>query len=146
MGYIFQMFNLIPYLTARDNIAMPLQLHEARRRRAGAGIGEAVRQLAARLEIERLLDRKAVELSVGQQQRVAAARALIGAPPLLIADEPTSALDTAHRDEFLSLLFEQAAAASVTCFFVSHDLSLAGRFARSIRLPEINRAASAGLE
>ncbi|MBL0156222.1 MAG: ABC transporter ATP-binding protein [Bryobacterales bacterium] len=143
MGYIFQIFNLIPYLTARENIELPMRLHQARARRLnGVSIEDAASELASSLAIGNLLDRKASDLSVGQQQRVAAARALIGSPPLLVADEPTSALDAEHRGTFVDLLFTQARSAGTTVLFVSHDLSLAARFDRCVRLAEINKAAS----
>jgi len=87
--------------------------------------------------------RRADALSVGQQQRVAAARALIGAPELVIADEPTSALDAARRDDFMALLLDACAAAGSTLVFVSHDERLAARFDERIDLPTLNRAAAA---
>jgi putative ABC transport system ATP-binding protein len=79
--------------------------------------------------------RRADALSVGQQQRVAAARALIGAPELVIADEPTSALDAALRDDFMALLLGACAAAGSTLVFVSHDERLAARFDERLSLP-----------
>ncbi|CAK9038160.1 Lipoprotein-releasing system ATP-binding protein LolD, partial [Durusdinium trenchii] len=100
-------------------------------------------------EALRLLDRlglnaahahkPALALSVGQHQRVAAARALIGGPGLVIADEPTSALDAHARDAFLALLTDECARSGAALLFVSHDLSLASRFARSMDLPALNR-------
>jgi putative ABC transport system ATP-binding protein len=80
-------------------------------------------------------------LSVGQQQRVAAARALIGAPGLVIADEPTSALDANLRDAFMDLLLGECAAAGSTLVFVSHDDRLATRFDDRLSLPHLNQAA-----
>ena len=79
-------------------------------------------------------------LSVGQQQRVAAARALIGQPELVIADEPTSALDAALRDSFMALLLQQCRAAGSTLVFVSHDERLAGQFDEQLALATLNRA------
>lgn len=134
IGYIFQMFNLIPYLSVRENILLPSRLHASRKADGLAKIAEA-------LGIADLLERNVLELSVGQQQRVAAARALIGAPPLVIADEPTSALDAAHRERFLELLLAQCKAAGAALLFVSHDQSLAPLFETRRSLPEINRAA-----
>jgi putative ABC transport system ATP-binding protein len=137
IGYIFQMFNLVPYLTARQNILLPIQLHAERRARVKTGL----ETLAQHLGIEALLDRRPVELSVGQQQRVAAARALIGAPELVIADEPTSSLDADAREQFLELLFAEVKAAQATLIFVSHDKSLAPLFDRAVSLRELNQAA-----
>jgi len=134
IGYIFQMFNLIPYLDVRDNILLPTRLHSSRR-------ADDLQRIATSLGIEKLLNRGVLELSVGQQQRVAAARALIGAPPLVIADEPTSSLDSAHRERFLELLLEQCKAAGAALLFVSHDQSLATLFEKQQSLPELNRAA-----
>jgi putative ABC transport system ATP-binding protein len=91
-----------------------------------------------------LWTRPASRLSVGQQQRVAAARALIGAPELLIADEPTSALDEARRDEFMALLLEACAGAGSALVFVSHDARLAAAFSRRAELGALNRAAGEG--
>jgi putative ABC transport system ATP-binding protein len=79
----------------------------------------------------------AANLSVGQQQRVAAARALIGSPELIVADEPTSALDRGRQNAFLDLLFAEAKEAGATLVMVSHDESLADRFDRVVRLDEI---------
>lgn len=143
LGYIFQMFNLIPYLNVRDNILLPCRLSSERRARVeGGDLEREALALADRLGIGALIARPVTELSVGQQQRVAAARALIGRPGLVIADEPTSALDTAHREAFLKLLFEEAERAQATVLFVSHDHTLMPLFPKIISLPEINRAAT----
>jgi putative ABC transport system ATP-binding protein len=140
IGYIFQMFNLIPYLTVEENIGLPCRLDSARRLRLdGVSLHHAVAQVAERLGIESLLKENVVNLSVGQQQRVAAARSLIGTPWLVIADEPTSALDSDHRERFIELLFENCRAAGSTLIFVSHDRSLMHLFSRSVSLPELNR-------
>jgi putative ABC transport system ATP-binding protein len=90
--------------------------------------------------------KRVTELSVGQQQRVAAARALMGAPSLVIADEPTSSLDADLREAFIDLLFGECAENGTTLVFVSHDVSLATSFDRTIDLPEFNRAGRAGGE
>jgi putative ABC transport system ATP-binding protein len=141
IGYLFQLFNLIPYLSVLENIALPCRLHAIRRDRLGTTPIEAeARRLAERLELGAFIDTAVTELSVGQQQRVAAARALIGRPELVIADEPTSALDTDLRDRFLELLFECCDEAGATLLFVSHDLSLGARFDRVISLPTMNTA------
>jgi len=84
-----------------------------------------------------ILARRAGTLSVGQQQRVAVARALIGTPPLLVADEPTSALDADTQAAFLDLLFDQVTANGQSLLMVSHDARLSGRFDRVMRMEEV---------
>ncbi|MDX2193289.1 MAG: ATP-binding cassette domain-containing protein [Gemmatimonadales bacterium] len=135
VGYVFQLFNLLPYLTALENITLPCALHASRRRRLGGASPEAAaRALAEALGIADVLDRPAPRLSVGQQQRVAAARALLGAPELLICDEPTSALDADAREAFLAQLFAAAGTAGATVVFVSHDRALAPLFTATLAL------------
>jgi putative ABC transport system ATP-binding protein len=142
IGYIFQLFNLIPYLSVQENILLPCRVSRVRRARLGdASPDEAARRLAASLGIDALLHEGVTKLSVGQQQRVAAARALIGAPELVIADEPTSALDSDRRETFLQLLFERCTAADATLLFVSHDRQLEHMFDRALSLADLNRAA-----
>ena len=129
IGYIFQMFNLIPYLSVMENITLPCRLNAERRARAertGESLADATRRVASHLE-----------------QRVAAARALIGAPELVIADEPTSALDTDRRERFLQLLFDSCAQAGSTLVFVSHDRTLQPMFDEAVSLPDVNRVAFA---
>ncbi len=141
IGYVFQMFNLIPYLSVLDNIALPVRMHAGRRARLdGKGVKETAALLAEHLQIGNLLDNQVTELSVGQQQRVAACRALIGAPELIVADEPTSSLDFDRREAFLDLLFQECERAGATLVFVSHDRTLEGKFSRTISLPDINKA------
>lgn len=140
-GIIFQMFNLLPYGTVIDNVLLPLSFAPKRRQRAtanGSAEDEAAR-LLTRLGLEPHLVRgpSAANLSVGQQQRVAAARALIGRPELIVADEPTSALDRDRQVAFLELLFAEVQEAGATLIMVSHDRTLADRFDRVIRLDEI---------
>lgn len=144
VGFVFQLFNLIPYLSALENILLPCRFSPVRRARvcAGAGTPESeARRLAARLDLDdKVLRQSAVELSVGQQQRVAAARALIGRPGLVIADEPTSALDADRQRGFIDLLLDECAAAGAGLLFVSHDVRLAAHFDRVVSLPAVNRA------
>jgi putative ABC transport system ATP-binding protein len=145
VGFIFQQFNLIPYLSVVENVTLPCGFS---RRRAGRTDGDVRREalrLLQHLDLAdpELLARRVTELSVGQQQRVAAARALIGAPELVIADEPTSSLDADRRAAFLDLLFRECAREGATLVFVSHDASLAPRFDRSVELAQLNRAGAA---
>ncbi|WP_291156208.1 ABC transporter ATP-binding protein [Gemmatimonas sp. UBA7669] len=145
LGYVFQMFNLIPYLSVKENILLPIRLDAGRRARLGTqSFDAAVREVAGELDIARYLDTPIGELSVGQQQRVAAARALIGHPEVVIADEPTSALDTDRREQFLQLLFRSCEKAQATLVFVSHDHTLMPLFSRIVELGEINTAATVG--
>lgn len=142
MGIIFQQFNLLPYLSVMENIALPCHFSVRRRQRAGDVLKSAQRLLNHLGINEALKHRKVTELSVGQQQRVAVARALIGKPELIIADEPTSALDTETRDDFLSLLFAEAEQQGSTIVFVSHDPYIADKFPRVLDLQQINQASS----
>lgn len=144
IGMIFQLFNLVPYLSAVENVLLPLGFSSRRAdqlAQAGTSVAdEAVRLLSALGLGEDIHLKQASNLSVGQQQRVAAARALIGRPGLIIADEPTSALDEDSRESFLELLSAEARRSNAALMFVSHERSLAGRFDRFIELPEINHA------
>jgi putative ABC transport system ATP-binding protein len=146
MGYIFQMFNLIPYLNAFENIVLPCKLIPERQKRIEGDLNVAVERVTKRLNIKHILQRRVTDLSVGQQQRVAAARALLGHPEIIIADEPTSALDSDHRQSFLNVLLEQAKETNATVLFVSHDKGLSKFFDRSISIPEINLAQQSGEE
>ncbi|MCK9489826.1 MAG: ATP-binding cassette domain-containing protein [Xanthomonadales bacterium] len=147
VGFIFQQFNLLPYLGLVGNVTLGCRFSPRRRQRLGnaaAVAAEAERLLMALgLDVVQLRQRPVTELSVGQQQRVAAARALIGAPELVIADEPTSALDARTRGAFVDLLFEQCRRAGSTLVLVSHDPALAPMFPRSLVLAQINRAPAA---
>ena len=139
IGFIFQMFNLIPYLTVLDNVLLPCRFSKRRANRGNPH--QQAQQLLTRLGLEQsLFAQPANQLSVGQQQRVAAARALIGQPELVIADEPTSALDTNSRDAFLDLIMEQCAAQGSTLLFVSHDPTLQSHFDSRFELADINRS------
>jgi putative ABC transport system ATP-binding protein len=141
MGIIFQMFNLLPYGSILDNVLLPLSFASKRRERAGSGDAakaEALRLLKSLgLDAEELEGVSASSLSVGQQQRVAAARALIGRPELIVADEPTSALDRDRQQAFLDLLFAELDTAGASLIMVSHEESLGARFDRVLRLTDI---------
>jgi putative ABC transport system ATP-binding protein len=148
IGFIFQQFNLLPFLDVIENVTLPCRFSPKRsqsaRSRSGTMEVEATRLLQALdLDPAMLCGRSVRELSVGQQQRVAAARALIGAPEIVIADEPTSALDEDMRARFLSLLIAECDQGHTTLVFVSHDSRLAPQFTRSIRLADVNRPRAA---
>lgn len=145
IGFVFQLFNLIPYLSVLENVTLPCRFSRLRKQKAldsGKSLDGEARRLLTHLDMadEDLLHRPVTELSVGQQQRVATARALIGAPEIIIADEPTSALDSDMRQVFLQLLFQECEAAGSTLLFVSHDRQLESQFAHHISLEEINSA------
>ena len=147
IGFVFQMFNLVPYLTMVDNVTLPCRFSRRRRERAtsrsGAPEAEAHRLLARLgLDGDELLARAVTDLSIGQQQRVAVARALIGEPELIIADEPTSALDEGTRERFLELLSTQCDEAGASLLFASHDTRLGALFDRRVSLTELNHAGS----
>ena len=137
LGVIFQQFNLLPFGSVADNILLPLRFAPIRRNRVKDAKSEVAR-LCAALGLPVDIGReKASSLSVGQQQRVAVARALIGHPPLIIADEPTSALDINSQDAFLDLLFTQAQTQGTSVVMVSHDERLGPRFDRILHMEEI---------
>ncbi len=144
VGFIFQQFNLVPYLSVVDNVCLPCRYSRRRLQRAKETDGTletSAARLLSELGIdERLRARKSTDLSVGQQQRVAVARALIGRPELIIADEPTSSLDANRRREFIDLLLAECDQAKSTVIFVSHDASLTTHFDTSIDLPMTNTA------
>jgi putative ABC transport system ATP-binding protein len=137
IGMIFQQFNLLPFGSVLDNILLPLRFAPLRRDRVGDGRAEAARLCTALGLPEVILGEKAGKLSVGQQQRVAVARSLIGQPPIVVADEPTSALDETNQQAFLDLLFGQVSASDSALLMVSHDPRLAPRFDRVLRMDEI---------
>ena len=137
IGIIFQQFNLLPYANVVDNVLLPLYFSQARSK-------NIVNKRAAALELFKQLrlpddiaQYRASNLSVGQQQRVAVARALIGNPSLIIADEPTSSIDTNAQQLFLDLMFKQISENNSTLLMVSHDKSLSNRFDRQININEI---------
>ena len=141
VGLLFQQFNLVPYLSVRENVLLPCRFSQRRRERAlesADTLEQSADRLLGQLGLDLTLARQPVTaLSVGQQQRVAAARALMGHPELIIADEPTSALDADRQAEFLDVLLGRCNDEGVTLIFVSHDQRLAQHFNRSVNLSEL---------
>jgi putative ABC transport system ATP-binding protein len=128
IGFVFQNFQLLPALTALENVMLPLEL---------AGIDDAAtpaRQILARVGLGERLDHYPRQLSGGEQQRVAIARAFVTRPQILFADEPTGNLDTATGRVIADLLFELNQAEGSTLILVTHDERLAARCARQLRL------------
>lgn len=134
IGHIFQQFNLINYLSVKDNILLPTVINKKRKQYESAN--NEFSKIVKALGIEQLLNKNVTELSVGQQQRVAVARAFIGGPEVIIADEPTSALDEDNKNKFIDELINHSG--DKTILFVSHDKTLQKHFDRSINLMEIN--------
>jgi len=140
LGVIFQQFNLLPYLSIIDNVQLPCLFSNKRHQAAGDLQASSLRLLHELRLPESLFHQPVSSLSVGQQQRVAVARALIGQPEIIIADEPTSALDTENRDRFLQLLFREAEQQSSTLIFVSHDPQITSQFPEVLVLENLNQA------
>ena len=145
IGFLFQQFNLIPYLNLVENVLLPCRFSKLRYQNAGnteSGLkDEACRLLKLLgLEPDKFSHLATQKLSVGQQQRVAAARALIGNPKLILADEPTSALDPENRFAFLELISEECSINQTTLIMVSHDHSLSAQFDQVIDLSVLNQA------
>jgi len=147
IGYIFQQFNLLPYLSVIDNVCLACDFSSQRKQKAMAKHvtsknpirSEAIRLLTALNLPTEIQDQKASHLSIGQQQRVAAARALMGSPSLVIADEPTSSLDHDNREAFIQLLMQEVTRNQATLIFVSHDPTLEPLFEQSIDLAKFNK-------
>lgn len=136
IGFVFQQFNLIPYLDVKSNIGLAATI-------AGLSRSETKQRTGALLDAllidSRFLSQRADKLSIGQQQRVAVARALINEPQILIADEPTSSLDEEAKDEFIELLLKTQQRTGASVIFVSHDRSLMKHFDRTQSMTDINR-------
>jgi putative ABC transport system ATP-binding protein len=139
LGLIFQQFNLLPFLTVQENIELPSKLFASRLAKSVQLYGSVQRHadsLCDALHLSHnLRQRKAHLLSVGEQQRVAAARALLGCPDLIVADEPTSALDEANKVDFLNLLLTTAKAQNSSVVTVSHDMRIANQFDQQFLMP-----------
>ena len=136
IGVVFQQFNLIPYLSVQENILVAMYFSEHKHRDKQTQIESVFSQLHLDLS---LLERRADALSVGQQQRVSIARALINQPEIIIADEPTSALDEDAQKGFMDLLIESTEQTNSTLLFVSHDHRLASFFEKQVAISEINQ-------
>jgi putative ABC transport system ATP-binding protein len=130
VGFIFQSFQLIPTLTALENVQVPLEL------RGDTGAAPRARDLLTRVGLGDRLDHFPAQLSGGEQQRVAIARAFANRPRILFADEPTGNLDGATGERIIELLEELNRESGATVVIVTHDLALAGRAGRQIRLAD----------
>ena len=135
-GIVFQTFNLLPYITVKNNILLGKAYSN---RKQSISNNDEVKTLMDNLSLnyKELIDRKAYELSIGQQQRVAVARALIGKPEIIIADEPTSALDKDNQNEFINLLFKSLDENEQGLIMVSHDQKVSNKFKTVKNITEI---------
>ncbi len=138
IGYIFQTLNLIPFLSVIENIELGVKFSKNRRSNVGNLTQEIVRLLTSLGLSEKVLDISVNQLSIGQQQRVAVARALLGQPVLVLADEPTSALDRESANNFLNELSATFDTSKQALLMVSHDLSLAPYFDQVIDITNKN--------
>ena len=138
VGFVFQSFQLIPSLTARENVQVPLEL------RGESGAAAAASALLARVGLGDRLEHFPAQLSGGEQQRVALARAFVHSPRILFADEPTGNLDAGTGDSIIALIEELNRESGTTLVLVTHDLQLAGRASRTIRLADGRVVADSG--
>jgi len=129
IGFVFQEFYLMPTLTALENVLLPSMW-------GGGSLKVRARELLERVGLGQRMTHKPSELSGGEMQRVAVARALVNSPRLLLADEPTGNLDTVTRDGIFNLLLGLNRDSGLTVVVATHDLSLESRFARVIRLED----------
>ncbi|MEQ9397890.1 MAG: ABC transporter ATP-binding protein [Longimicrobiales bacterium] len=130
VGFVFQTFHLLPTLTALENVLVPLELQGG----AGRDVRERARDLLTRVGLGDRLDHYPVQLSGGEQQRVALARAFANRPRILFADEPTGNLDGETGATIVAMLEELNREAQTTLVMVTHDLTLAERAHRVVRL------------
>jgi putative ABC transport system ATP-binding protein len=128
VGFVFQSFHLVPALTALENVMLPLELRGARNAR------DRARDMLARVGLAARGGHYPRQLSGGEQQRVAMARASVGEPAVLFADEPTGNLDSVTGERIIELFFELNAAAQTTLVLVTHDRELAGRCGRVLTM------------
>jgi ABC-type lipoprotein export system ATPase subunit len=135
IGYVFQTFNLLPAFTALENVLLAMRFARGRPNKARA------KQLLERVGLGHRMTHRPKMLSVGEQQRVAVARALANKPKLLLADEPTANVDSAHQQQILDLIREACAEENVAVVMVTHSSDVAGQFKRVDKLADFNLAA-----
>src|SRR5262245_48750061 len=138
IGYVFQTFNLLPGFSALENVLLGMTFARGRKDPARA------KQLLDRVGLSHRLTHKPTALSVGEQQRVAVARALANRPSLLLADEPTANIDPRNQQKIVDLIRDTCREEAVSLIIVTHSLEVAGQFERIDKLEEINRVASNG--
>ena len=135
LGLVFQQFNLLPGFTALENVLVAMSFGSGRPDRWRAA------DLLAAVGLSHRLHHKPAELSIGQQQRVAVARALANRPRAILADEPTASVDAAHQRQVIDLVRGTCTEQGVALLLVTHDPAVAAQFPRRLRLEDFNRAA-----
>lgn len=144
IGFVFQQFELLEYLSVKKNIELPFLINQTlAAERFRLANREAVSQLAASMGIANKLLRYPGKLSQGEKQRVAICRALVTQPKLILADEPTGNLDPSNKHRTLELLFEQAEQSGQTLIVVTHDMSIVDGFDRAIDFSQYHAAEAA---
>jgi putative ABC transport system ATP-binding protein len=133
IGFVFQTFNLLPGFTALENVLLGMTFTGQRNDPGRA------RELLAKVGLGQRLTHKPAALSVGEQQRVAVARALVNRPVLLLADEPTANIDPAHQQAVVDLLRDVCRTENVAMLLVTHSDEVAGQFERVEHLEKLNR-------
>jgi putative ABC transport system ATP-binding protein len=136
LGLVFQQFNLLPGFTALENVLVAMSFGSGKPDRWRAA------DLLAAVGLSHRLHHKPAELSIGQQQRVAVARALANRPRAILADEPTASVDAAHQRQVIDLVRGTCTEQGVALLLVTHDPAIAAQFPRRLRLEEFNRAAA----
>ena len=134
LGLVFQQFNLLPGFTALENVLVAMSFGSGKPDRWRAA------DLLASVGLAQRLHHKPAQLSIGQQQRVAVARALANRPRAILADEPTASVDVAHQRQVIDLVRSTCSEQGVALLLVTHDPAVAGQFSRRLRLEEFNRA------
>jgi putative ABC transport system ATP-binding protein len=135
LGLVFQQFNLLPGFTALENVLVAMSFGSGKPDRWRAA------DLLAAVGLSHRLHHKPAELSIGQQQRVAVARALANRPRVILADEPTASVDAAHQRQVIDLVRGTCTEQGVALLLVTHDPAVAAQFPRRLRLEDFNRAA-----
>jgi len=137
IGYVFQTLNLIPFLSVFENITLSIKFSKKRAAKVNNVKDEVMRLLLSLGLEENILEKKTSNLSIGQQQRVAVCRALLGGPKLFLADEPTSALDDESSKKFIKELFQTFNKKKQIIIIASHDLRLINSFDRVINFNNV---------
>ncbi len=146
IGFVYQAFHLIPWMSAAENVALPLTYAHTAYPGGAAGMHQAACEMLAAVGLGHRIAANAGTLSGGEKQRVAVARALITRPSVLLADEPTGALDEDTAQALMRLLREMTEPANTALVMVTHDLRLAGRFARRLVMKQGHLLRDGGTE